>query len=116
MSRVRVKCPNVEPRRTFIGVVDPHGHIHEEEVPQFSALYPLFGLGCRRCESVIQINTEVESFFTCRLHHFPCMMDVVANGLFAEHMEAGLETLHGRLVVMPSVLRAGGADRYGLQL
>src|SRR5579875_83377 len=43
-------------------------------------------------------------------------MDVVADGLFAEHMQAGLETLHGRLVVVPTVLRAGRTNRYGLQL
>jgi len=103
--------------RAFRRVLDPHAHVDEEQMAEPSLVLPALRNVGRLGETVVQVDPVAEALFPRLRDHLLGPGDVVADGLLAEHVAAGLERLHGGLVMVAAVLVAARRDagNVGLQ-
>ena len=65
---------------------------------------------------MIEVDAVVDPFFVGGAHHLARLFDLVGDRLFAEHMFARFQTLHGWLKMVAAILFAGAADADGVDL
>ena len=65
---------------------------------------------------MIEVDAVVDPFFVSGAHHLARLFDLVGDRLFAEHMFARFQTLHGWLKMVAAILFAGATDADGVDL
>lgn len=111
-----VHAVRVERLQVIIGriqrlrLADPQRHVAEQELANAPIILPFFGRAGRGRKAVVHIDAIAHAHFFRQIHHFLRVAQVVADGLFAQHVTARAQRLHGGFVVVGTVFVATGGD------
>ena len=108
--------PQVEPLGGLIRIVDPHGHVYQQQIAQLALVDPAASTRCRRHKTMIQVYSKTDSPLARLAHHLARLHDVVGYWFFAQLVFSGVECGHGRHVVSAAVFNASGSYTDRIQI